>query len=463
MKKEFAVRSGLAGIAPRPWMTRGDSAVHGRSHSFVAWLALIGLIIPANEVQVFVAGAKFTVGRIGITLLLLPAVFTLLQKGRRLQPSDLLMLATATWMIGAALHTDGTAALSSAGAEALELLGGYLVARAYFFGPVALHTFLRVLRLLAFTAIVFAIADRASGYLIVHHTFASLLHVPSIDDQYRMGTLRATSTFDHAILFGAFCSLVAAMLLYSEANVLKRIVYVGLCLVGVILSLSSSGRTAFVIMAATYTYDRLMRRYSWRWLAIWIVLGVSALVILVATNHPLGWVLTHLTLDPATAYFRLLQWDAASYQISLSPWTGHAFLDFGGGVLYSIDCVWLLLALRFGLPATALLFLANIAALFPIKHSTDRAGGSAMDRMSTAFSLVLVMFMFVGLTTHYWNYMWIFWGICIGIRASLREYSFAVSRRLVPDFPTNTNSSSLVPAAIRLRNGQTYSSVKPAS
>jgi hypothetical protein len=465
MKQAFAARGGLAGIAPRPRVTREDSeTTRGRSHSLVAWLALIGLIIPANEVQIFIGGAKFTVGRIGIVLVLVPAIVTLLQKGRRLLASDFFILATATWMVGAALYTDGTAALSSAGAEALELFGGYLVARAYFFGPAALHTFLRVLRVLAFIAIVFAIADRASGQLLIHHTFASLLHVPSIDDQLRMGTIRAASTFDHAILFGAFCAVVAAMLLYSEANVLKRNVYVGFCLLGVILSISSSGRMAFAIMAATYMYDRLMKQYSWRWSAIWIVLGVSALAILLVTNHPLGWILTHLTLDPESAYFRLLEWDAASYQISLSPWTGHAFADFGTGVLYSVDCVWLVLALRFGLPAPAFFLLANIAAVLPVRHSAHRAGRSYMDKMSTAVSLVLVMYMFVGLTTHYWNYMWIFWGICIGIRASLREYSMAVGRRRsAAGFPTETNSSQLMADAIKLRNGRTYPSVKPLS
>ena len=254
------------------------------------------------------------------------------------------------------------------------------------------------------------------------------------------------------------------MLLYSEANVRKRNVYVGFCLIGVILSLSSSGRMAFAIMAATYMYDRLMKQYSWRWSAIWMVLGVSALAILLVTDHPLGWILTHLTLDPEICrIFRLLEWDAASYQISLSPWTGHAFADFGTGVLYSVDCVWLVLALRFGLPAPAFFLLANIAAVLPVKHSTHQAGRSYMDQMSTAFSLVLVMFMFVGLTTHYWNYMWIFWGICIGIRASLREYSMAVGRRLVAGFPTETSSSQLMAEAIRLRNGRTYPSVKPLS
>src|ERR1043165_4186854 len=106
MKKEFAVRAGLTGSAPQPMAVyRVSDATRGRSHSLVAWLALIGLIIPASEVQIFVAGAKFTVGRIGIALLLLPAIFTLLNKHRRLLPSDLLVLATTTWMVGAALYT----------------------------------------------------------------------------------------------------------------------------------------------------------------------------------------------------------------------------------------------------------------------------------------------------------------------------------------------------------------------
>jgi hypothetical protein len=393
---------------------------------------LVGIIIPAAEVQIFIAGAKFTVGRIGVMLLLLPAVFTLLQKSRRLQLSDLLVLATASWMLGAALYTDGVAALSSAGAESVELLGGYLVARAFFFGPTALRSFLSVLKVFAFTTIVFAMADNASGRLIVHDAFASLTHIPPIDDQYRMGMVRAASTFDHAILFGTFCAVVAAMLIYSEANVLSRVACVGFCLIGVILSLSSSSVMAFAIIVGTYTYDRLLRQFPWRWPMCWMVLGGFALVIVLVTNNPLGWILSHLTLDPESGYFRLLEWDGAFYHISRSPWTGYAFYSFGTAELYSVDCVWLALSLRFGVPAIAFLFLANIAALWPTKHPNNRTSDPYLDDMSTAFSLILVMFMFVGLTVHYWNYIWIFWGICIGIRASLREQSIGASRRSAP-------------------------------
>jgi hypothetical protein len=436
------VRSSISGIASRQSPHRRNAEMAGatsnselgeRANTLAAWLALIGLIIPAAEAQIFIAGAKFTVGRLGIVLLLLPAVFTLLQRDRRLLLSDLFVLAMAIWIIVAALNVDGAGSLSSAGAESIEFLGGYLVARAFFFGPVALRTFLGVLKVLAFGSIVLAIADNVTGRLLTHDIFGSILNVAPIEDQYRMGVVRATATFDHAILFGAFCAVVAAMLLYAETNVIKRVLWVGFCFFGAILSLSSSSLMAFAIMFATYTYDRLMAQYPWRWSACWTVLGIFALVVLLATNNPLGWALSYLTLDPASGYFRLLEWDAAIYQISLSPWTGYAFFNFDSAELYSVDSVWLALCLRFGILTIVFLILANITALLPIRRLKNLVDDYYSDQMRTAFSLVLGILMFVGLTVHYWNYMWIFWGICVGIRASLREHSIdVIGRRLAP-------------------------------
>jgi len=48
--------------------------------------------------------------------------------------------------------------------------------------------------------------------------------------------------------------------------------------------------------------------------------------------------------------------------------------------------------------------------------------------MATGFTMVLGMFMFVGLTVHFWNYMWISWGLCIGTRASVREWFLTQAR-----------------------------------
>src|SRR6185437_14311518 len=164
------------------------------------------------------------------------------------------------------------------------------------FGAAALRTFLGVLKIFVSAVIMIAMVDRAFGRLMTHDMFGSLLGVAPIADQYRMGVIRATATFDHAILLGTFCATVAAMLLYSEANIFRRIFWVVFCLVGIYLSLSSSSLMAFAIMLATYTYDRLTRGFSWRWPVCWIVCAAVVGAAMFTSNDPLGWIFSHMTL-----------------------------------------------------------------------------------------------------------------------------------------------------------------------
>jgi hypothetical protein len=127
-------------------------------------------------------------------------------------------------------------------------------------------------------------------------------------------------------------------------------------------------------------------------------------------------------LDPESGYFRILIWDLAFERIGQSPLFGHSFEMFGDPILdTTIDCVWLVNALRFGIPASALLFLANVTAFWPTRRSRMSRYDVFGQRMRLAFTTVLLLFIFSGITVHFWNYMWIFWGLCIGIRGSLRE------------------------------------------
>lgn len=399
-----------------------------RADQIVVWLILIGLLIPAADAYFYLANAKLTVGRIGIIILLIPAVVKLLQKGRRIVLCDLIVCALAGWMILAGLYTSGLAALGSAGAESLEFVGGYLVARAFVFGPVTLGTFIRTLKLLAFAAVILGVPEFIWGRMYVHDFFRSLFHLPIIAPQLRMVMgvtfARAMSSFDHSILFGAFCALVATITLYSEPNAIRRLFLFGVFFSGILVSLSSSALMAIGIAIGTYSYDSLLERYSWRWSLLWTTISIFLLTILLLTNHPLGWLISHFTLDPESGYFRFLIWMQAISNIGASPLTGHAFQSLGGILDTTVDSVWLVLALRYGIPTIVLLFLANLAAFAPRMRSLGgSARGSEIKRMSTAFSLVLILFMFMGLTVHYWNYIWIFWGVCLGIRASLREAS----------------------------------------
>ena len=391
-----------------------------RANPLIASLALVGLIVP-TELSLYPGGVSFSPGRIGIILLFFPSLFALSKRRPHLLISDLFVCATAAWMVGAAISVSGINAIWSApGGESLEFFASYIIARAYFFGPEALAGFIRVLKFLAFIVIILAMGDFVFSRYIVHESLGAIVGVQPITPTYRENLVRATSTFEHPILFGSFCSFMAAVSLYWERNGLRRSMWVCLCFIGCIISLTSSASLSFFIVLSSYAYDRFMRQYSWRWTALLIVLATFFFVVYLVTNAPIGWVITHLTFDPETGYFRLLIWDAALTYISQAPLTGYAFNLLHHDILdHTIDSVWLVSALRYGIPMIVFLFLANVAAFLPTRNSKDRS----VAPMSTPFTIILAMFMFLGLTVHFWNFLWIFWGLCIGIRTSLREFS----------------------------------------
>ena len=335
--------------------------------------------------------------------------------------------------------------LSAAGGESLEFLGAYLVGRAFFGGPAAQKTFVRTFKVITIVLFLLALADSISGRWIVQDTLASIFNAVAPGALYRENMIRATATLDHPILLGAFFSLGTAIFLFSETSPLSRVFYAGLCLLGCILALSSASLLSWLMIVATYSYDRLLKDYPWRWSAMWLLIGVITFAIFLVTNAPLGWIITHLTLDPESGYFRYLIWDAALTRISQAPFVGFAFTPTGNNILEAtVDCVWLAYALRFGIPMIVFLFLTNLAAIFSTgRIPKDHIADQFTEQITRAFTVVLVMFMFIGLTVHFWNYMWIYWGLCIGIRASLGGTSLDHQRRaglVHPIFPSQVDS-----------------------
>ncbi len=188
---------------------------------------------------------------------------------------------------------------------------------------------------------------------------------------------------------------------------------------------------SFFLALGVYGYDRLMKDHAWRWSALCAVMALIASIFFMGSNDPMGWIVSHLTLDPESGYFRFLIWDAATSKISESPFIGFGFQSFKDSILdVTVDSAWLVMALRFGLPTIVFVILMNLTAMLPVKRNPAGWPGEAyIGALRTGFTIVLVMFMFIGLTVHYWNYLWIFWGICIGTRVSLNEYTVAAARR----------------------------------
>jgi hypothetical protein len=412
------------------------------SNGFVAWLVLIGIAMP-SYMTILIGGAKFIPARIVICLLLVPGLVELFRK-RRMGASDVFVFAASAWMFAAVLQTDES--WSSTAALVLEFAGGYILARAYFFGRLPLQTFVQVLKPITVVIIALAILE----HLTQHNITAALLGLPSTGHEYRYGLLRASSTFPHPILYGTFCAIAGAIFLYSESSLRGRILYGGLCLFGCVLAMSTAPLMAFTIVIAVYRYDRIMSAYRWRWQAMLAGMGAFLAVVFAVANKPVSWIVEHLTLDPATGYFRVFTWENAFYYIDLSPYVGYGFERYAPSDDFfanaSVDAVWLTMALRFGIPFVIFVFLANVASFYRSGPTAGirRSNDPYMNNLRTGFTTALAMLMFVGLTSHYWNNIWIFWGFCIGIRASLQEEYFKTDVSPVLDHRRKVSAGSIL-------------------
>jgi hypothetical protein len=392
----------------------------------ISWavpLLLMGIVLPSG-LQVLIAGAKLTPTRIALILLLMPALAQLLQPTRRLLLSDGLAGTLALAMVGAAAYAAGPQSAFSAVAEALDFVGAYFVARAFVLEPPAVQQFIRLVKAFTAIAICVAVADVLTGHWIVREIMATLLPQPdafvddgkSSADGVRAGLRRAIATFDHPILYGVFCSLAAAIVLFSTTSPIKRLSLACLCFFGGLLSLSSAAVMGMVLVVSSYVYDRLLCRFPWRWHLLWIGAGMFLVAVTAVTNNPLSWLLSHATLEPQTGFYRLMIWDAVSAQVWQSPLTGAGFVTFGYYLLdRTVDSVWLVTSLHYGIPVTILLIVLNLSAMLPVP-------GLRSTEIQRGFTIACMVFLFTGLTVHFWNYMWTFWGVCIGVRASLREW-----------------------------------------
>jgi len=362
--------------------------------------------------------------------------FSSVSKGsRRIMACGLFVLAAALWMMAAEVSVTGSLSLATA-SDALAFVGSYMVARAFIFGERSLKEFVRAFKMVATVLIALSVLDTLSGHFFINDAVAVIFHdappliVKGAGDIHRelfgLWVIRATSTFPHPILYGTFCSLAAAIFLYSEQRLVFRVLYFGMCFMGCVLSVSSAPLLALMIISSVFCYDLILRRFPSRWKVLWGIALATGLSLFLLSNRPLGVLFDHFTFTPETGYYRILIWQNALSFISNAPFTGdHLAWQLDDILGDSVDSVWLVLSLVYGLPVAFFLLLASFTASVRVRRGKNSSLDFEMRRLSTAFSLVVAIFVFLGLTVHFWGSIWLFWGLCLGVRASISEYSCA--------------------------------------
>lgn len=390
-------------------------------YSLVVWVTLIGIFFP--QAAISLGDINVTPGQFIVILFFVPALIILLKRERNRVASDFFAVALAAWMLGSSYLNGGFRPY--VGAEALEFLGAYLVGRAFVFGPSNLRTFVNALRQITVVLIALAVVDLLSGRNITMEIFGIMSEKTSTGN-YRMGLIRASSVFEGAEHYGTFCVAAASIFLYSERGI-RRVLYVGLSFFGCALALSSGPFMGLAIVTAIFSYDHIFKQYSWRWKALTTIVAGFILILFLILDHPILQIIVHLTLDPQTGYFRLGTWQTVLPLIDEFPITGHGFSQIAASgdalmFLSSVDCLWLVEALRYGLPAVILLILTMLSPLLRTRRISTF--GLGMDNVPTGISLAIVVIGLIGLTAHFWDATFLFLNLCVGIRASVAEYEW---------------------------------------
>jgi O-antigen ligase len=240
-----------------------------------------------------------------------------------------------------------------------------------------------------------------------------------------LGLYRAEGIFEHPILSGiAMC--YALILAAGLRGPRRALCFLG-CGTGLFLSLSSAPWLAMAIGLACLIYRRIARAIAHRWL---LLAGAGACMIgaiFIVSKNPFGFIFSHMTLDAATGYFRLLIWEYAGWDLWQSP-------IFGIGLSSdwlrpdwmpsSVDSLWLRAAMLYGIPGSALIGLSLVSASSrAVRISPRNAGwiGPREVRLAEALGIIAFLTVFLGFTVHYWGICSLILSLLIGLRATLGQ------------------------------------------
>ncbi|MGH6857098.1 MAG: hypothetical protein ACRECP_05500 [Methylocella sp.] len=396
-------------------------------------LVLIALTMFLPEETSFNFGElRMTICRL-LLLLITPAILfrfvrSTVSGNYRFVWSDLLVPVTGLWMVLALNETDGfERSIVSSGTSALEFCIPYMATRVFLTERGQAVALVRILCIAIATVGVLAIPDEFSHRFVLRETVASFTgyHKPAIDYSILMrdSLFRATSTLEHPILLGTAC--MAGLLMATTMRGARRQFPLAGSALGLALSVSSAPTSGALLGFGALLYNKLLRNFPFRWSFLFTSAAGVILFIFSAHPNPWGFIFAHVTFDPASGYYRLMEWEAVGPFVLNSPIFGIGLSDEGilseAGLLPTIDANWLRVAMMFGIPGSIVVMLCYITACsVPMDIENKSLNLTEQERqLGSVLSLILGLIIYIGFTVYYWGTVYILMSFLAGIRAHL--------------------------------------------
>ena len=326
-------------------------------------LFFVVIFIPGS----FYVGVRMTPFRLYLILMALPMALRFRADPTiKITAVDVLVFLAIFWRSLSLVMIHQTAEILNAGASFIELFFGYMIGRVFVRTPADYRFFFRCFLVMLAAMLPFALVELATYTRALRRLFGVVLTQPEeviLGPHIRYGLMRVQASFDHALLYGTFCSIGFANMVYLY-RFPKNLIYAGFVGFMTLLAISSSSMIAIVLQAGMIVYERALRPVR----AKWVVRGRGGprralfLRAIFGKSIP-DYLVTELALNQAGAEARLDQIQYGLKEVWRHPVFGIglnvAKLPFWRSDIF--DNFWLHTAVRFGIPAV--LFIAGAFAL----------------------------------------------------------------------------------------------------
>ena len=339
--------------------------------------------------------------------------------------ADVLLVLHCVWVIVALItHHGMSIGVESGGIYTIELLGPYFLFRVYLRSLAEYRALIRFLMTVLLILLPLAWFESLTGNRPILDLWQALTGKSTIiGSDPRFGLDRAATSFDHPILFGMFCATLLGMAHFTDRvrAFTRRDLLV---LLTTIPSLSSGALAALTIQSTLIGWRHVASATRYRWIIYLAAVAAVYIAIDTLSNRSGIRVLLHyLTFSAHTAFNRVAIFEYGIQDVYRNPLFGIGFNVWSKPEWMhsdSMDNFWLVTAVRYGVPAFAML----LSIVFMLCYSGWRgARGTEIHMPRLGWVISVVGLSVGGATVHFWNHAFVYFAALLGIGAALCELS----------------------------------------
>lgn len=383
---------------------------------------LIAAFLCPTEFSLYVDGLRLPPHRVALLVVLPFAIWRLvLQRGVKFRSFDAFFVLFNLWTVGVFMHHLGQhEGLVYGGSLALESLGAYLIARVFIRNAADFDAALRWMAGAIIIAALIALPETLLGQTFTHDALRSLtgyVHPTAVET--RLGLTRAYGSFDHPIHYGTFCAALLALFWFANRSLRQRRKRVAILVGATVLGLSSAPILCLLLQCAMLIWEKLTRGVASRTsLTLAALAGLYIGASMFMSRSPINLIATGMTLDSWTGYYRLQIWEHGLANVAASPWTGIGLSDWVRPwwmTSSTVDAFWLVIAMREGVPAFALLAIAIALLMRAVVTRGLRHRDPRTRQISRGWVMSLIALSLIACTVHFWNVLYAFFFFVIGL------------------------------------------------